>query len=463
MSINQEKEKKNSKQTNLTTGPITNKLLHLALPIMLSSFLATAYNITDMFWIGKLGSKAVAGIGVGGMYVWLSGGLCSLTRVGAQVNAAWEIGRNNQTDARKYITEAIKLVTLLGLVFGLISIFFADFMISIFGVNDAETFSHGKIYLQIACGAIIFSYLINTITGIYTAWGDSLTPLFVNFIGLIMNMIIDPLLIHGYGIFPRLESAGAAIATVSAQAFAVLLFIIDIKRDTSSTNLLNGNTYFAPFKKSYVLKIIKIGGPIAIQSSLYCCISMVLTKFITAFGAAALAVQKVGGQIESISWNMADGFGSAANTFSAQNYSAGKMDRVKKGYKISALIVLIWGIIVTLLFILFPESISKMFFFEKDAIYISINYLIIVGLSEPFMCVELLAIGAISGLGNTKLCSTISIIFTGIRIPLAYILMTNGLGVNGIWWALTISSILKGIILHFAFLNQCKKQVKNSN
>jgi putative MATE family efflux protein len=423
---------------------------------MISSFLATAYNITDMFWIGKLGSKAVAGIGVGGMYVWLSGGLCSLTRVGVQVNSAWEIGRNNLSEARKYITEAIKLITLLGLAFGLISIYFADTMINVLGVKDPETFAHGKIYLQIACGAIIFSFLINTITGIYTSWGDSLTPLKVNFIGLILNMILDPLLIHGYSIFPRLESAGAAIATVSAQAFALLLFIFDIVKDKASNNLLKGNTYFAPLKKQYLSKIIKIGGPIAIQSSLYCCISMVLTKFITVFGAAALAVQKVGGQIESISWNIADGFGSATNTFSAQNYGAGKMDRVKKGYKISALIILVWGTLITLLFLLFPETISKMFFFEKDAIDVSINYLIIVGLSEPFMCVELLAIGAISGLGNTKLCSLISVVFTAIRIPLAYVLMTNGLGVSGIWWALTISSVLKGIILHFAFLKLAK-------
>ena len=72
------------------------------------------------------------------------------------------------------------------------------------------------------------------------------------------------------------------------------------------------------------------------------------------------------------------------------------------------------------------------------------------------MCVELLAIGAISGLGNTNICSLISIVFTAIRIPLAIGLLSLGVGLNGIWWALTISSVLKGIILHFVFVKQCK-------
>ena len=82
-----------NKQLNLTSGPILSTLTELALPIMASSFLATAYNITDMAWIGMLGSKAVAGVGVGGMYVWLSQGLCSLSRMGGQVNMAQALGR----------------------------------------------------------------------------------------------------------------------------------------------------------------------------------------------------------------------------------------------------------------------------------------------------------------------------------------------------------------------------------
>ena len=79
------------------------------------------------------------------------------------------------------------------------------------------------------------------------------------------------------------------------------------------------------------------------------------------------------------------------------------------------------------------------------------NYLMIIGVGEAFMCIELMSVGALSGLGQTKICSIISIILTGMRIPLALILSNTGLGLNGIWWALTISSICKGIALYVAF------------
>ena len=74
-----------------------------------------------------------------------------------------------------------------------------------------------------------------------------------------------------------------------------------------------------------------------------------------------------------------------------------------------------------------------------------------VGLGEAFMCVELMTVGALSGLGRTKLCSIISILLTGSRIPLALLLTHTGLGLNGVWWALTISSVVKGIVFYFAF------------
>ena len=102
-------------------------------------------------------------------------------------------------------------------------------------------------------------------------------------------------------------------------------------------------------------------------------------------------------------------------------------------------------------FVLLPEPISWVFFHEPEVIPVSVSYFVVVGLSEPFMCVELMAIGTLAGLGRTKLCSAISIVFTAVRIPLAYVLSTGGLGLNGIWWALTLTSMAKGVVLHLLF------------
>ena len=106
---------KKTKSIDLTSGPILKTLAELALPIMASSLLGTAYNITDMAWIGLLGSKAVAGVGVGGMYVWLSQGLVALPRMGGQVNTAQACGRKDYDEARSYAASALQITVFFGL------------------------------------------------------------------------------------------------------------------------------------------------------------------------------------------------------------------------------------------------------------------------------------------------------------------------------------------------------------
>ena len=440
----------------LTEGPIFKVLMKLSMPIMVSAFLATAYSITDLAWIGSLGSSAVAGVGVGGMYVWLSQGLSTLARMGGQVPVAQELGRGNRDEAKNYAVASLWIVTIFGILFGAISLIFTDPMVSFFDLDSAQTVLYAKKYLKITCGSILFSYVGYTLTGLYTAQGDSKTPLKANFIGLITNIILDPVLILGLGPFPRLEVVGAAIATVFAQFIVMLVLIVDIYRPTSN-NLLKTAKLFKLPGKDYISSIFHIGSPSALQGMLYCGFSMVLTRMVSGFGDGAIATQRVGGQIESITWNVADGFAAALNAFSAQNFGAGKMDRVKKGYYLSAVVIAVWGSLIGILFILFPNGISNLFFHEPEIIAIAIGYLTIIAIGEPFMCVEIVSSGAISGLGNTKLCSIISILFTGSRIPLAYVLSHTALGLKGIWWALTITSICKGIVFVLAFRRQSKK------
>ena len=338
----------------------------------------------------------------------------------------------------------------MGIAYAVLSLLFTRQMVGFFQLADAEAHAAAMSYTRIACGLIVFSFLTLTLTGIYTAQGDSKTPFLANLVGLAMNMILDPVLILGPGIFPRLGVAGAAIATVTAQAIVMSIMILGIMVQKKE-NVLKGIKLFAKLPREYVGGICKIGIPTAIQGMAYCAISMVLTRMVSGYGAEAIATQRVGGQIESISWNTADGFGAALNAFIAQNYGAGKNDRVRKGYKASLWTVGIWGVLISVIFICFPEPIAQIFFHEPKAIATAMGYLVIIGFSEAFMCVELTTVGALSGLGRTRLCSIISIIFTSARIPLA-ILLGGIMGLNGIWWALSSTSIVKGIIFACTFL-----------
>ena len=137
-------------------------------------------------------------------------------------------------------------------------------------------------------------------------------------------MILDPLLILGIGPFPRLEVAGAAIATVSSQILVFVVMVLRIRHSRLEPNVLQHLNLLSVFPKEYYKHIFRIGFPTAIQGSIYCFISMILTRMVSGYGAAAIATQRVGGQIESVSWNTADGFASALNAFIAQNYGARK-------------------------------------------------------------------------------------------------------------------------------------------
>ena len=224
----------------------------------------------------------------------------------------------------------------------------------------------------------------------------------------------------------------------------MVVMLISVFRSAENRNVIKNAKIFRIAPGNYYASICRIGVPTALQGTIYCMISMVLTRMVSAFGAGAVATQRVGGQIESISWNTADGFGAALNAFVGQNYGAKKHDRIKKGYGLSLRILIAWGILVTAL-------LARLFFYEEDVISTAVDYLVIIGIGEGFMCVELMTVGALSGLGRTKLCSVISILLTGSRIPLALLLTHIGFGLNGVWWALTLSSIVKGIVFYLTF------------
>ncbi len=446
--------------TKLTNGPILRVLTGLSMPIVAAAFLSTLYSVVDMAWIGLMGGEVLAGVGTGSMYVWLSQGHASLSKMGGQILMAQELGRGNQKGAVKYASETIRMAFLSGILYGVICRVFADPMIAFYNLGSSVANEAAHIYMDIVCGLIVFSYMGQTLTGLYTAQGDSKTPLKANLAGLVINLTLDPILIFGIGPFPEMGTTGASIATVSAQIVTMLILLAGIWKNPSEENVLRHIKLLERTDRDYRNRILKMGFPSAVQNAVYCMISMVLSRMVSVFGDVIIAVFRVGGQVEAISWNVASGFGSAMNAFAAQNYGAGKMERVNKGYRMSAITVVAWGIMTTTLFLLFPEQISGFFFHTAEEVKQSCYYLIIVGLGQAFMCLELMSVGAISGLGNTKICSVISVTFTAIRIPIAMALCATSLGANGLWWALTISTTIKGILFYAAYKRESRKAMK---
>lgn len=438
---------------NLLEGNILPALSALALPIMATSLIQMAYNLIDMIWIGKIGASAVASVGAAGMFMWLSNGLATLAKMGGQIKVGHALGAQKKEDAASYAQSSIQMGIVFAIGFGILSIVFADEMIGFFQLNSAQVIQDAKLYLMITCGLVIFSFMNQIFTGILTAMGNSRTSFIATGIGLVLNIMLDPLFIFGFGAIPPMGVAGAAIATVLAQLVVMLLFLHTILRDTvlfSNVHILHS------YSSQHTMEIFRIGLPSAVQSMLFSGISMVIARLIAGWGDAAVAVQKVGSQIESISWMTAEGYAAALNSFVAQNHGAKNTDRIREGYRLSMIVMLSWGVFCSLVLIVFPQLIFQVFIQEAEVLPMGVDYLRILGVSQLFMCMEITTAGAFSGLGKTLPPSIVSITLTGARIPMA-ILLGRWLGLNGVWWAITISSIGKGIVLLGWFLKDMKR------
>ncbi|MCC0729783.1 Multidrug resistance protein NorM [Clostridioides difficile] len=435
---------------DLTEGRITEKLLRLSLPIMGTSFIQMGYNMIDMIWVGKAGSKAVAAVGTAGFFPWLAMAFIMISKVGGEVKVAQSIGENNISTTKSYIKSAVEINIMLAIMYTMVLIVLNKQLIGFFRLGDLEVISMSRQYLIIVALGMVFYFINPVFTAIFNGLGNSRTPFCINTIGLITNIILDPVLIFGWGPAPKLGVAGAAIATVFAQIVVTTCFLYIILKSKEEYFKIK---IFRKIELKYYKVLYKLGFPVAIQSGMFTIFSMLLGVIVASWGPVAVAVQKVGSQIEAISWMTAEGLAVALGSFVGQNYGAKKYSRINKGCKIAIIVSSILGIMTTLVLIFAGGSIFSVFIDESEAIEKGAMYLKILGYSQFFMCLEIITTGAFKGLGRTYIPSIIVTVLTGARVPLAYFISRPEiLGLNGVWWSITLSSILKGILMISLFI-----------
>lgn len=205
---------------------------------------------------------------------------------------------------------------------------------------------------MVSLGMILF-FLGPIFTQSFTSLGDSFTPFVVNAVGLVINMVLDPVLIFGYGPFPHMGAKGAALATIISQFLVVLIyFLVVISKD----GIIKSAISHIDYRENWQLEIFKLGLPAALLSGFHASISMVLNRFMSAFGPTPVAVCAIGSQLESISWNTTEGIQVGIQALVAQNYGAEDKDRVKESIKESFRLVAIIGIVATLVLIIFRHK-----------------------------------------------------------------------------------------------------------
>ncbi|MCK5779931.1 MAG: MATE family efflux transporter [Psychrilyobacter sp.] len=439
------------KKYDLTEGNILYKLTLLSLPIMGMSLMQMAYNMIDMIWIGRLGTSAIAAVGTAGFFLKFGFAISALIFIGTGIRTSQAVGKKDFEEANAYGETSILNTIGIISVFVLFLLVFRVQLIEFFKLSDPAINKMAIDYLTITAIGVFFSALSLVFTRIFNGHGNSKTPFLITSIGLILNIVLDPILIFGLFGAPKLGVVGAALATVFAQFVVASTLFFTLKKQYGLFK--NGINYNIEKAKD----IFKIGAPVATQRILFTAFSVVIARIIANWGADAIAVQRVGVQVESLSWITAGGFQGALAAFVGQNYGAKKYDRIKSGYFNAIGIITVLGVFVSFMLIVFPEPLFRIFLQEENIVKLGANYLRILGVSQLFMVVEMTTVGGFQGIGKTLPPSIVSIIFTGARIPMALLLSATALGLNGVWWSITISSILKGIILPIWFIIHLKK------
>lgn len=434
------------KKIDLTKGKVISVISALALPIMGSSLLQFTYNLIDMMWVGSLGSNAVASIGSSSLYINTGNAINSLVVIGTGIKVAHAIGRKDNDEVNKYINSGIIINIVIGVIFGLVLILAGKSLIGFLGLNNYEVEKNSYYYLALNAPILFFAFFNMMYTRILGSFGNNKLAFKINGVGVILNIVLDPVFIYvlKFGVI------GAGISTLIANVIMFILF-----RALSSGIL----KYKFGVKIDYIKikEICILGFPMACQRVLFTLINILLAKIIAIFGSDAIAAQKVGVQIEAIAYMVIGGLNGAVASFTGQNFGAKKFDRIKEGYVSSLKVGIAYALVMASVFLIFNRPIIRIFISDEKTTLIAASYLQVVAFSQVFSAIEMISNGFFTGIGRPNIPATISIVFTSLRIPLS-LLLIKPFGINGVWISICLSSILKGFFAYLLYRIEFKKK-----
>ena len=436
------------KKIDLVNGPVLSSLTRLAVPIMATSLIQMAYNMTDMIWIGRIGSSAVASVGAAGMYMWLSNGLAALAKMGGQVNVGHALGASNSEEAAEYASNALQLTLILGIIYGLVCILGAKPLIHFFHLNQAQVIRDAIYYLEITCGLVLFSFLNQTYTGLFTAIGNSRPVFLATTTGLVVNIVLDPVLIFGLGPFPSLGIEGAALATGLGQTFSAILYLIFYMVAPISVKFRR-----AYFKPDFALckKMYSIGIPASLNMALPSLLISSLNVILAGFGQSYVFVLGVYYKLQTFLYLPANGVIQGMRPLIGYNYGAKEHSRVNKIYQTSLILVLAIMAGGTVLCLCIPGTLIHLFTATPATIKIGSSALHIICLGFLVSSVSVTSSGALEGLGMGLPSLIISLCrYTLIIIPLAFLLSLLQ-GASGVWHAFWITEAITAIISYWIY------------
>jgi len=434
-----------SKSNKLLEGPIAKSLLTLAIPIVLANVLQAGYQLTDAFWVGRLGGTAVAAVSVSMPVMFLMIALGVGFAVAGSTLIAQYFGAKNKEMVNHVAAQTLLMIVIVSVSLGAIGYVFSPSILHFMGV-EADVYEGALGFMRVSFIGLVFNFFFFMFQSIMRGIGEAKLPVYIVFGTVILNFILDPFFIFGWGGVPASGVMGAAIATLSTQTIAALIGFVVLLRGKYGIHLSLNN--FKP-DFSFIKRAFFLGFPASIEQSSRALGLTVLTFLIASFGTLTMASYGVGSNVLQVAMIPAMGLSMAISTLVGQNIGAGNIERAAKigrfGSWLGFLILTCFGIVV---FVFAPHLVA--FFVPEDDQVIASGavFLRIISLSWGFMGVQFSLTGALRASGNMMVTMILSIVGQWVlQFPLAYILSKHTtLGVNGLWLSFPISNVITALI-----------------
>ena len=381
-------------ETGIIDGPLRPAILRLALPAVGTTLFQVLFNVTDTFWVGRtLGPDALAAVSLASYSVWVMVSVGELVGVGLTAVAARRHGEGDPMRAARATGTALVMAVLLGILVAAGGLAGLPAVFRLMGATGrVAELAREFLVVQLIGAVLVYGYFV--VTASFRSAGDTRTPFVLLGASVLLNLVLDPVMILGWGPVPALGVYGAALATVLTRGLGF---------------------------------VVGLG---------------LLVRIVGRFGTPAIAALGVGHKIEGVTYMICIGFGLAAETLVGQNLGAGQPARARQAGWLTARIAAVPASVLGLVFLLVPGTLAAVFTADPAVIRDASLYLRAVGVAQFVMAFENVLEGGLTGAGYTLYTMVAIVALSALRVPLAEI-VAGAFGLAGIWWMLSLTAMAR--------------------
>lgn len=427
----------------ITDGSLVRSLLFLAAPLVVQNLVQVAQEVVDTFWLGRLGENAVAAVGVNFPILALVMSVAFVMSTGTQVLVSQRVGADNLSGGRRAAFHGITLGLVSGTVVAALVILGTEDIISLL-LSGSEVAPLAVTYLSTYMLGFPVVVMSDALEGGFIGWGDSRASMYVNVTSVVVNIVLDPFFILGWGPFPELAVQGAALATVGGYTVGFLLGVAMYVRGRNGFTI---TSKIVEFDLDEYREILDIGVPRGAQSAASQSVRVIIIAIVSVVsGPAGLAAYTVGARIAAVAFIPASGLSGAAQSIVGQNLGADKPDRARRTTWIGAVIAAVGLTLAGVVQWVAPELLVNVFVpdISPEGFALTVDYLQILVLGYWAIGAMYMFQAGFNGARRTKVSMVAGLLkYWAIRLPIAAAgALWLGHGVHAVFWAVTISNVV---------------------